>query len=283
MEIVNRIQRMKEIIKDIKKDNKTIGFVPTMGCLHQGHLSLVREARRMSDYAIVSIFVNPKQFGPNEDYEKYPRNITKDAEILSQENVDYVFYPAVEEMYPENYRTYVIVEDLSDKLCGRSRPGHFKGVATIVLKLLNIIQPNFAFFGQKDAQQSIIIKKMIRDLNLDTEIIILPIVREPDGLAMSSRNLYLNPEERKAATVLFKSLQAANELIKDGEKKANKIIEKIKKIISNEPLAKIDYVEIVDLENLNPLKSLDKTALIAIAVYIGETRLIDNIIVREEK
>jgi len=283
MEIVNRIQRMKEIIKDIKRDNKTIGFVPTMGCLHQGHLSLVREARRMSDYAIVSIFVNPKQFGPNEDYEKYPRNITKDAEILSQENVDYVFYPAVEEMYPENYRTYVIVEDLSDKLCGRSRPGHFKGVATIVLKLLNIIQPNFAFFGQKDAQQSIIIKKMIRDLNLDTEIIILPIVREPDGLAMSSRNLYLNPEERKAATVLFKSLQAANELIKDGEKKANKIIEKIKKIISNEPLAKIDYVEIVDLENLNPLKSLDKTALIAIAVYIGETRLIDNIIVREEK
>lgn len=283
MEIVNRIQRMKEVIKDIKKDNKTIGFVPTMGCLHQGHLSLVREARRMSDYVIVSIFVNPKQFGPNEDYEKYPRNITKDAEILSQENVDYVFYPAVEEMYPENYRTYVIVEDLSDKLCGRSRPGHFKGVATIVLKLLNIIQPNFAFFGQKDAQQSIIIKRMIRDLNLDTEIIILPIVREPDGLAMSSRNLYLNPEERKAATILFKSLQAAKELIKDGEKKASKIIERIKKIIADEPLAKIDYIEIVDLENLNPMKSLDKPALIAIAVYIGETRLIDNIIVREEK
>lgn len=283
MEIVNRIQRMKEVIKDIKKDNKTIGFVPTMGCLHQGHLSLVREARRMSDYVIVSIFVNPKQFGPNEDYEKYPRNITKDAEILSQENVDYVFYPAVEEMYPENYRTYVIVEDLSDKLCGKSRPGHFKGVATIVIKLLNIIQPNFAFFGQKDAQQSIIIKRMIRDLNLDTEIIILPIVREPDGLAMSSRNLYLNPEERKAATVLFKSLQAAKELIKDGEKKASKIIERIKKIIADEPLAKIDYIEVVDLDNLNPMKSLDKTALIAIGVYIGETRLIDNIIVREEK
>ncbi len=283
MEIVNRIQRMKEVIKDIKKDNKTIGFVPTMGCLHQGHLSLVREARRMSDYVIVSIFVNPKQFGPNEDYEKYPRNITKDAEILSQENVDYVFYPAVEEMYPENYRTYIIVEDLSDKLCGKSRPGHFKGVATIVLKLLNIIQPNFAFFGQKDAQQSIIIKRMIRDLNLDTEIIILPIVREPDGLAMSSRNLYLSSEERKAATVLFNSLQAAKELIKDGEKKASKIIERIKKIIADEPLAKIDYIEVVDLENLNPMKSLDKTALIAIAVYIGETRLIDNIIVREEK
>lgn len=283
MEIVNRIQRMKEIIKDIKKENKTIGFVPTMGCLHQGHLSLVREARRMSDYVIVSIFVNPKQFGPNEDYEKYPRDITKDAELLSQENVDYIFYPSVEEMYPENYKTYVIVEDLSDKLCGKTRPGHFRGVTTIVLKLLNIIQPNFAYFGQKDAQQTVIIKRMIKDLNLDTELIILPIVREPDGLAMSSRNLYLNPEERRAATILFKSLQKAKEVIKEGEKKSNKIIEEMKKIITTEPLAKIDYIEIVDLENLSPLKFINKTALIALAVYIGETRLIDNIIVREEK
>lgn len=279
MEIVNRILRIKEIVKDLKKDEKTIGLVPTMGCLHEGHLSLVKEARRMSDVVIVSIFVNPKQFSPQEDYEEYPRNIAQDADILLKENVDYIFYPSNEEMYPENFKTYVEVADLSQKLCGKSRPGHFRGVATVVIKLLNIVQPHFAFFGQKDAQQALIIKRMIKDLNVDVEIITLPIVRDIDGLALSSRNMYLNEEERKAAIILHNALQQAHKLIKNGEKKTSKLIQEIKKIIESQPHARIDYVEIVDLENLSAVKTIEKPALIALAVYIGNTRLIDNIIV----
>jgi pantoate--beta-alanine ligase len=269
---------MKEVVSDLKEEKKLIGFVPTMGCLHEGHLSLVREARRMSDIVVVSIFVNPKQFGPNEDYDRYPRNIAKDTELLQKENVDYVFHPSVEEMYPAGYRTYVVVEDLSEKLCGKSRPNHFRGVATVVMKLFNIVQPNFAFFGQKDAQQVVIIKRMLKDLNSNIEIITLPIIREPDGLALSSRNNYLNSEERKAATVLYKSLMKAKELIQSGEHKSAKISKAIIDMITQEPLAKIDYVEIVDLENLEPVKTVGKNTLIAIAVYIGTTRLIDNII-----
>ena len=279
MDIVNRISRMRELVKDIKKENKTIGFVPTMGCLHDGHLSLVTEARRMSDVVIVSIFVNPKQFGPNEDYEKYPRDITQDADILLKENVDYIFYPSADEMYPEIFKTYIDVAELSNKLCGKSRPGHFRGVTTVVMKLLNIVQPHFAFFGQKDAQQVIIIKRMIKDLNADVEIIALPILRDVDGLALSSRNLYLNEEERKAAVLIFRSLQQAHKSIKNGEKRSNKLMQEIKKCIETEPLAKIDYVEMVELDNLNPVKSIEKSVLIALAVFIGKTRLIDNIIV----
>lgn len=279
MEVIQRVARMKEIINDIKQEKKLIGFVPTMGCLHEGHLSLVREARKMSDVLIASIFVNPKQFGPNEDYERYPRNIAKDTELLQKENVDYIFYPTVEEMYPAGYKTYVEVEQLSQKLCGKSRPNHFRGVTTVVSKLFNIIQPNFAFFGQKDAQQTIIIKRMLKDLNSNIEIITMPIVREVDGLALSSRNVYLNPDERKAATILYKSLMKAKDLFQTGERKAAKISKAIIDVLSSEPLAKIDYIEIVDMENLDPLKTIEKNALIAIAIYVGSTRLIDNIIV----
>ncbi len=279
MEVIQRIVRMKEIVNDLKQEKKIIGFVPTMGCLHEGHLSLVREARRMSDIVVVSIFVNPKQFGPNEDFEKYPRTIAKDTEILQKENVDYIFHPSVEEMYPASFRTYIEVEQLSQKLCGKSRPNHFKGVATVVMKLFNIVQPNFAFFGQKDAQQVIIIKRMIKDLNLNIEMITLPIIREPDGLALSSRNTYLNSEERKASTILYKALMKGKDIFQNGERKVAKISKAIIDTISSEPLAKIDYVEIVDLENLDALKIIEKNALIAIAVFIGSTRLIDNIIV----
>lgn len=279
MEVIQRVARMKEIINDVKQEKKLIGFVPTMGCLHEGHLSLVREARKMSDVLIVSIFVNPKQFGPNEDYERYPRNIAKDTELLQKESVDYIFHPTVEEMYPPGYKTYVEVEHLSQKLCGKSRPNHFRGVSTVVSKLFNIIQPNFAFFGQKDAQQTIIIKRMLKDLNSNIEIITLPIVRESDGLALSSRNVYLNPDERRAATILYKSLMKAKDLFGNGERKAAKISKAITDVLSSEPLAKVDYVEIVDVENIDPVKTIEKNALIAIAVYIGSTRLIDNIIV----
>ena len=279
MEIVNRISRMKEIIKDLKHDQKTIGFVPTMGCLHNGHLSLIKEARRMSDTIVVSIFVNPKQFSPGEDYEKYPRNITSDADLLLKEDVDYILYPSTDEMYPEHFKTIVEVTELSSRLCGKSRPGHFRGVTTVIIKLIHIVQPQFAFFGQKDAQQTAIIKRMVKDLNIEVEIIVLPIVRDVDGLALSSRNIYLNPEERQAAVILHTSLQSAHKLIKHGEKKAAKIIQEITKIIESEPRAKIDYVQIVDLENLEPVKTVDKNVLLALAVFIGNTRLIDNILI----
>ncbi|MCP2519123.1 pantoate--beta-alanine ligase [Candidatus Aminicenantes bacterium AC-335-B20] len=279
MKTVKTIEEMKKIIKSLKEEKKVIGFVPTMGYLHEGHLSLIRESVKKVDRTIVSIFVNPTQFGPGEDYDRYPRDIERDKRLLEKEKVDYLFHPSVEEMYPPGYKTYVEVIELQDKLCGRSRPGHFRGVCTIVLKLFNIIQPNIAFFGQKDAQQAIIIKRMVRDLNLDVEIKVMPIVREKDGLAMSSRNTYLSPEERKQATVLYRSLQLAKELIEKGEKSSELIISEMKKLIETEPSAKIDYVEIVDLEELNPIKEIKNEALIALAVYIGNTRLIDNIIV----
>jgi pantoate--beta-alanine ligase len=282
MKIVKTVKEMKEVVRDLKKQGEIIGFVPTMGYLHEGHLALIRESVRKADNTVVSIFVNPTQFGPNEDYERYPRDIERDENLLIEEKVDYLFYPSVKEMYPEGYKTYVEVRELQDKLCGLSRPGHFRGVCTIVLKLFNIVQPDIAFFGQKDAQQAIIIKRMVRDLNLDVEIKVLPIVREKDGLAMSSRNTYLNPEQRKAATVLYKSLQSAKELIEKGERNANTIISKMKELIDAESLAKIDYIEIVDLEELNPIDEIKDKALIALAIYIGRTRLIDNIIVNSK-
>jgi pantoate--beta-alanine ligase len=279
MEVIQRIQQMKEVSRKARSEGKVIGFVPTMGFLHEGHLSLVREARKMADIVVVSIFVNPAQFGPSEDFEKYPRDVTRDAELLASEKADYMFLPKAEEMYPANYSTYVKVRDLSAKMCGVSRPIHFEGVTTVVLKLFHIVDPHFAYFGQKDAQQLVIIRRMVADLNLDVEIVRLPIVREDDGLAMSSRNAYLSEEERKAATVLYRTLQHAKQCVEKGERKSKTIIKEMREIIEKEPLAKIDYISITDMIELKELKTLKGKALIALAVNFGTTRLIDNIIV----
>jgi pantoate--beta-alanine ligase len=279
MEVIQRIPQMKEVSKKARSEGKVIGLVPTMGFLHEGHLSLVREARKMADIVVVSLFVNPKQFAPSEDFDKYPRDVTKDAELLTSEKTDYIFLPKAEEMYPENYHTYVKVRDLSEKMCGVSRPEHFEGVTTVVLKLFHIVDPHFVYFGQKDAQQLVIIRKMVSDLNLDVEIVRLPILREPDGLAMSSRNTYLSPEERKAATILYRALQHAQKTIDEGEKKSKVLTKEIREILESEPLAKIDYISITDMNELKEIKTLKGKCLIALAVYIGTTRLIDNIIV----
>jgi pantoate--beta-alanine ligase len=279
MEVIQRIPQMKEVSRKARSEGKVIGLVPTMGFLHEGHLSLVREARKMADIVVVSVFVNPAQFAPTEDLDTYPRDVTRDAELLTSEKTDYIFLPKSEEMYPENYHTYVKVRDLSAKMCGVSRPDHFEGVTTVVLKLFHIVDPHFAYFGQKDAQQLIIIRKMVSDLNLDVEIVRLPIVREKDGLAMSSRNTYLSPEERKAATVLYRALQHAQQRIDEGERKAKVLIKEIREIIESEPLARIDYVSITDMVELKELKTLKGKCLIAVAAYFGSTRLIDNIIV----
>jgi pantoate--beta-alanine ligase len=282
MEIIQRILPMKESSKKARSDGKVIGFVPTMGFLHEGHLSLVREAKKMSDVVVVSIFVNPTQFGPAEDFEKYPRDPTRDAELLSNENIDVLFMPKPEEIYPSNYHTYVKVRDLSETLCGGTRPNHFEGVTTVVLKLFHIVEPHFAFFGQKDAQQLAIIRRMVKDLNMDVEIVRVPIVREPDGLAMSSRNVYLSPEERKAATVLYRALDHALARIEEGERKTKTILKEMKEIIQTEPLARLDYLAAVDLVELKDLKSVKGKCLIAVAAYFGNTRLIDNIVVEVE-
>ncbi|MEA2004762.1 MAG: pantoate--beta-alanine ligase [Acidobacteriota bacterium] len=279
MEQLTKISEIRKSLEKVKRQGKTIGFVPTMGYLHEGHLSLVRESLRKTDYTVVSIFVNPTQFGPEEDFNRYPRDLSRDAQVLKKEGVDILFIPETQEMYPEGYKTFVEVKDLQNLLCGKSRPGHFRGVCTVVLKLFNIIQPNMCFFGQKDAQQAVIIKKMVHDLNLDISVEVLPIIREHDGIAMSSRNSYLNPEQRKAALVLYKSLKEAEKMIAEGERSAGNIIERMCKIINSEPKARIDYVEIVDLEYLNPVIEIENEVLIALAVFIGSVRLIDNIIV----
>ena len=282
MEIVQRILPMKENSKKARSEGKVIGFVPTMGYLHEGHLALVREAKKMSDVVVVSIFVNPTQFGPSEDFEKYPRDATRDAEMLSNENIDFLFMPKTEEMYPENFRTSVKVRELGERMCGATRPGHFEGVTTIVLKLFHIVEPHFAFFGQKDAQQLVIVRRMVKDLNMDEEIVRVPTVREQDGLAMSSRNAYLSPEERKAATVLYRALEHALARIEEGERKTKILLKAMKEIIQTEPLARIDYVSATDLNDLKDLKILKGKSLIAVAAYFGNTRLIDNIIVEVE-
>lgn len=282
MEIIQRIPQMKEVSRKARSDGKVIGFVPTMGFLHEGHLSLVREARKMADIVVVSIFVNPAQFGPKEDLDKYPRDVTRDAETLSAENVDYIFLPKAEEIYPETFRTYVKVRELSECLEGVTRSTHFEGVTTVVMKLFHIVDPHFSFFGQKDAQQLVIIRRMVQDMNMDVEIIRLPIVREPDGLAMSSRNVYLSPEERKAAPVLYRALQAAQQRINDGERKTKPILKEIREIIEAEPLARIDYIAAVDMIDLKELKTLKGKSVVALAAYFGDTRLIDNIIVEAQ-
>ncbi len=277
MKIVKKIKEVREIITSVKKKGKIIGFVPTMGALHQGHLSLMRAARKKCGYVVISIFVNPTQFGPREDYRRYPRNLARDLKLIREAQVDLVFTPAVSEMYPDEQLTWVEVKKMQDGLCGRSRPGHFQGVATVVAKLFNIVQPDTAFLGEKDFQQAQIIKRMVKDLNMNIKIEALPTIREKDGLAMSSRNNYLNPKEREAAAVLHKSLKMAVGLVEDGEKKSGKIIQKMRGVINQEPLAKIDYIQIVEPENLRPVKTIQKEALIALAVWIGKTRLIDNI------
>jgi pantoate--beta-alanine ligase len=277
MRLVHTVAEMKKIVNDILKSGKSIGFVPTMGYLHKGHLSLVEAARKENDVVVVSIFVNPTQFGPNEDYSRYPRDLERDLRLLEPIGVDYVFNPSVEEMYPAMYSTYVEEVELSKYLCGASRPGHFRGVCTVVTKLFNIVKPTKAYFGQKDAQQFRVLKRMVRDLNMDVEMIEMPIVREEDGLAMSSRNVYLNPEERKEATRLYKSLLKAKELIESGERDVQKIKSEMLKILDH-PLLKVDYVEVVDEETLRPVEKIDRKVIVALAVFVGKARLIDNMI-----
>ena len=274
---------MSSVARKIRREqDRTIGLVPTMGALHEGHLSLVREARRMCDIVVVSVFVNPTQFGPGEDFDKYPRDLTKDTGLLTDYNIDYIFAPTVDEIYPKGFATYVNVEGLSDQLEGASRPGHFRGVATVVTILMNTIRPDFAFFGQKDAQQAVIIRRLVKDLAFDTEIVVLPTVREDSGLAISSRNLYLTGEEQAAAAVIHQALTRAKTAYKEGERSAGRLEILIRSTIELEPRARLDYVTVVDADTLDHLDKLDERAiLIAVAVYVGKTRLIDNTILNK--
>lgn len=267
-----------------RQQDRTIGLVPTMGALHDGHLSLVREARRMCDVVVVSVFVNPTQFAPGEDFDRYPRDLTHDAALLTDYNVDYIFAPAPEEIYPKNFSTYVTVEGLSDHLEGASRPGHFRGVSTVVTILFNIVRPDFAFFGQKDAQQTMVVRRLVRDLAFETEVVVLPTVREESGLALSSRNAYLSDEERYAAPAIYRALQRAKVVYKDGERNAARIAGIVRATIESEPRARIDYISITDAETLEKLDKLDdRTVLIAVAAHFGKTRLIDNIVLNRKK
>lgn len=281
MEIIRTIEWMKQASRAAQSSGRVLGFVPTMGALHDGHLSLVRAAKQQCSPVVVSIFVNPSQFGPNEDFEKYPRNFDADCAFLEELGVDYIFSPEAAEMYPRGFRSSVRVEGLSDKFEGRSRPGHFFGVATVVLKLLEIVRPQFAYFGRKDAQQARIIRQMASDLNLDSEIVVCPIVREPDGLAMSSRNAYLSGDERRAATVLSRSLAAARDRIGAGERAATTLLEIIRKTIAAERLALLDYAAIVDADSFDSVEFVKGSCLILIAARVGHTRLIDNLLVEQ--
>ncbi len=278
MKRIETIAGMKAEARGHSAAGRTIGLVPTMGALHEGHLSLVRESRRSAAITVVSIFVNPLQFGAGEDFREYPRDAARDAALLEKEGVDVLFLPEAAEMYPPEFQTTVEVERLQEHLCGASRPGHFKGVATVVLKLFNIVRPDIAFFGQKDAQQAVILQRMTADLNLDVTVRVMPIVREPDGLAMSSRNAFLTREERQAARVLSRSLAEARRLFGEGERRTAAITGRVRELIGGEPRARIDYVEVVGWPGLARLDVLDRDALVALAVFIGRTRLIDNAI-----
>lgn len=280
MKVVDTITRMSTLVKMYKKEGKSISLVPTMGYLHEGHLSLVRAARKHTDVVVMSIFVNLIQFGPKEDFEKYPRDLKRDEQLATSAGADIIFHPSVKDMYPAGYSTYVNVEGLTDNLCGASRPEHFKGVTTVVAKLFEIVRPEIAYFGQKDAQQAMVIKKMAGDLNMGIEIKIMPIVREPDGLAMSSRNVYLSEDERRDALVLHEALKKAEDSVKAGERDSKKIIKMVSESIKAAPSAKIDYVSIVDIANLKDIKTIAGDILMAVAVFIGRTRLIDNIIMK---
>lgn len=278
MEIIRETARMQQRSLELRRQGRRIGFVPTMGYLHEGHLSLMRLARPQCDVLVVSIFVNPTQFGPNEDFDRYPRDFERDERLCRDTGVDIVFYPPVEEMYAPDASVYVSEDRLSRFLCGASRPGHFRGVLTVVAKLFNIVQPDIAVFGQKDAQQLRLVQQMVRDLNFPVEIIAGPIVREPDGLAMSSRNTYLSPQERAQALCLKKALDKARGLLEQGERDAERIKQAMEAVIKSHPLARIDYVEVVSWNSLEPVKKIDGETLIALAVWVGETRLIDNLL-----
>ena len=274
--LLKEIKELRALVKGWKREGLSVGFVPTMGALHEGHESLIKRAVSENDKVVVSVFVNPTQFGPNEDYDAYPRDINKDLSLCMNAGAAVVFNPEPSEMYFENKSTSVSVSNLTSVLCGAKRPGHFDGVCLVVSKLFNIVTPDRAYFGQKDAQQVAVLKRMVRDLNVDIEIIPCPIIREEDGLAKSSRNTYLSQEERKAALVLSRSLNLAKKLLEDGERNAAKIKEAMKEEINKEPLAKIDYIEIVDSDSLENVEIIEGSILVPIAVYIGKTRLIDN-------
>lgn len=276
IKVVETIAEMKRLRAEMRRAGLRIGFVPTMGALHEGHLSLMRVARRQTDRVVVSIFVNPTQFGPKEDFGKYPRQLAEDCRMCEGVGVDAVFAPPVKEMYPEGYCTFVEQTRLTDVLCGASRPGHFRGVTTVVTKLFNIVAPDVAYFGQKDFQQTVVIKRMAADLDMDVKIVVLPTVRESDGLAMSSRNKYLSASERKDALCLYRALQRAEAMVKAGERKASVLVTEMTRLISAAPTAKIDYVAVVDPESLAPVDEIDGEAVAALAVWIGATRLIDN-------
>ena len=278
MKVVGTIKEVRELVKEWKKNGETVGFVPTMGYLHEGHGSLITKARENNDKVVVSIFVNPMQFGPTEDLDSYPRDLVKDSKFCESLGADLIFHPEPEEMYHDDFSSYVDMSVLTEELCGLSRPVHFRGVCTVVTKLFNIVQPDNAYFGQKDAQQLAIIKHMVQDLNMDINVVGCPIVREEDGLAKSSRNTYLSPEERKAALILSKTVKLAKELIDAGEKDADVVVAKMKENIETEPMAKIDYVKAVNGLTMQQQKEIKAPMLIAMAVYIGKTRLIDNMI-----
>ncbi len=280
MDLIRDLAALRERISLIRNQGKEIGFVPTMGFLHEGHLSLIETAKAQNTFVVVSIFVNPLQFGAGEDYEDYPRDLENDSRLAAVAGCDLVFYPVARDFYPSGYGTFVEVQgSITDRLCGASRPGHFRGVTTVLAKLFNLVEPHRTYFGQKDAQQCLVVKKMLEDLNYNVEFIIMPTVREPDGLAMSSRNKYLTPLQRKAAPVLYQSLQKANSLIDNGERDGKLIKELLECNIKTVPGAEIDYIQVVDVKKLEPLSQLAGTCLIALAVKFGTTRLIDNIIV----
>ena len=284
MEIINRRARMASLTRKLRRENKTVGFVPTMGALHEGHLRLVEEARQTCDIVIVSIFVNPAQFNDPKDLDKYPRDLTNDAAVLTEYQVDYIFAPETQEIYGENFSTFVYVENLTETFEGASRPGHFRGVATVITILFNTIRPDFAFFGQKDAQQVAVIKRLTRDLGFDTEIVVVKTVREESGLAMSSRNAHLSSDERQRASIIFQALRKAKLAAKEGERNAERLAEIVREKIETEPLAQIDYVAVVDNETLEPIEKIGEDAvLIAVAVRFGTTRLIDNTIISRTK
>jgi pantoate--beta-alanine ligase len=279
VKIAKTIGSVRKLVRQARSKSNSVGLVPTMGALHQGHISLIEKATKNTSFVVVSIFVNPAQFGPKEDFKKYPRTLRNDLKLCENAGADVVFAPSAREIYPQENLTWVNVEKLSQPLCGRSRPGHFRGVATVCAKLFNIVQPDVAFFGQKDAQQAALIRRMAADLNFPLKIIICPTVRQPDGLALSSRNQYLSPQEKKDAVCLYKSLRKCRQMVALGETRPKKIIAQMRKILSAPASAKIEYIEIVDAKTLQPLIKIDRPALVAIAVRIGSTRLIDNILI----
>lgn len=275
---------MSSIVRKLRRENKIIGFVPTMGALHEGHLALVKEARQRCDIVIVSIFVNPTQFGQNEDFDRYPRDLTADASLLAEYEADYIYAPETADIYPSGFSTYVYVEGLTETLEGASRPGHFRGVATVVTILFNTIRPDLAFFGSKDAQQVGVVKRLTTDLGFDTEIVVVPTVREESGLALSSRNAYLSVDERQRAAIIYKALREAKAAFKDGERSGAKLAQMVEEKIASEPLARIDYVAVVSNKDLEPVENItDGEVLLAVAVRFGSVRLIDNVILNRKQ